>query len=247
MSTIKRCNVKSVQNDLLPQVGWKNTFNAFMWILGITCVGSATVFCTPTVLRKHTKATHLDARNSILIHKKSRDVKCLVCDYSACTVGEINRHTKKVHLEIKEHKCEKCEFKTSAKSDLDRHKRTNHKEEDHEDFNCMGCHKSFALRKNIVTHVREVHLKCRPFTCNLCQERYFSRRAHLDLHIKAVHNQIKDQECDYSNKLFGVESNLRKHVREVHFKTRQSKCDICESTFANKCSLARHIAGKHTK
>ena len=53
----------------------------------------------------------------------------------------------------------------------------------------------------------------------------------LTLHIKGVHEKIKEFNCDRCNKIFSKGHNLKVHVQTVHEKERNFICQICKKGF----------------
>eukprot|EP00184_Porphyridium_aerugineum_P002121 CAMPEP_0184693290 /NCGR_PEP_ID=MMETSP0313-20130426/1542_1 /TAXON_ID=2792 /ORGANISM="Porphyridium aerugineum, Strain SAG 1380-2" /LENGTH=289 /DNA_ID=CAMNT_0027151323 /DNA_START=72 /DNA_END=941 /DNA_ORIENTATION=- len=72
----------------------------------------------------------------------------------------------------------------------------------------------FYRRHDLLTHIRNIHLHERPFQCH-CGAK-FKRKAHLDGHIKAVHEGSSSYICKYCKKSYSSSSSMRKHVRDLH-------------------------------
>lgn len=64
-------------------------------------------------------------------------------------------HVRKKHLTAIKNvfQCEECSYNTEQKTTLERHKKCVHKKE--KDLICMECNKAFALRQELVGHVRK--------------------------------------------------------------------------------------------
>ena len=67
--------------------------------------------------------------------------------------------------------------------------------EGQEDLRCIECGKTFVQRGNLVTHTRRVHLKIRPFECDLCEGRKFAAKKDLEIHIYTVHASQGTEVC----------------------------------------------------
>ena len=66
------------------------------------------------------------------------------------------------------------------------------------------------------------------------------RKKVLTLHIKGVHEKIKEFNCDRCNKNFFKAYNLKVHVQTVHEKERKFICQICKKGFGISRTLQKH-------
>ena len=73
------------------------------------------------------------------------------------------------------------------------------------------------------------------------------RKKALTLHIKGVHEKIKEFNCDRCNKKFSKGYNLKVHVQTVHEKERNFICQICKKGFGILKTLQKHSARAHNK
>ena len=73
----------------------------------------------------------------------------------------------------------------------------------------------------------------------------------MEVHIKCVHNKIKDAFCDLCGKAFGTEKEMKVHKKSVHegikpIRTDKNvKCNFCGKVFSRGHHLKRHIASVH--
>ena len=87
----------------------------------------------------------------------------------------------------------------------------------------------------------------------------------MKIHIRTVHEGVKEHKCDYCGKTFGVRHNLNKHIESSHegpsiafvntenpdFKKsknnrrRSEKCKFCSKSFSRSHDLKRHIISIH--
>jgi KRAB domain-containing zinc finger protein len=80
---------------------------------------------------------------------------------------------------------------------------------------CEICNRSFAHRKYLQTHVREIHnTPAEPFICEICNRSYAVRR-YLKSHIRRVHKSIP-YGCDDCGTVFSNEDHLLQHACEFH-------------------------------
>ena len=110
----------------------------------------------------------------------------------------------------------------------------------------------FAVKRKLVRHVNEVHLKMRPFPCKEddCQVK-FGCKGDLERHVILVHLKKKHFPCkeDGCRAKFGQKRDLERHVDSVHLKKRPFSCkeDGCQLKFGRKTDLDRHVDNVHLK
>ena len=110
----------------------------------------------------------------------------------------------------------------------------------------MECGKSFAVRHYLVTHVKRVHLKVKPFECDQCEGKKFFKKGLLKSHIKAVHKKERNYRCTKCSLCTSTTEALTKHVKRVHEKIRPFSCMECgDKSFPTKCELEIHIKTAH--
>ena len=103
--------------------------------------------------------------------------------------------------------------------------------------------KSFKLKNCLNNHVISVHQDRKDFKCDRdnCQKS-FSLKTNLVVHIKMVHDNIRDKICDACGKGFSSTNNLKKHVRTVHEGIRDT-CPICAKSLSGR--VQDHIDTVH--
>ena len=80
-------------------------------------------------------------------------------------------------------------------------------------FQCHLCDKSFAAKNNLRLHIRSIHEKIRNFPCKLCEYKTDSK-SNLYIHVKRMHEGRPLKEpCPHCDK---VVVNLEYHVRTFH-------------------------------
>ena len=80
------------------------------------------------------------------------------------------------------------------------------------------------------------------FPCSMCKYET-TQKGHLNGHIKAVHDRIKDI-CEMCNKEFFDKSNLKKHIGAVHENVKY-KCDQCDKEYKGQQALRNHMRSFH--
>ena len=84
------------------------------------------------------------------------------------------------------------------------------------------CLKSYRDRSHLKDHITKVHIKEKPFECEICRKS-FGYKQQMQLHIKCVHGNEKPFKCEICFRNFGRRTNLKKHIAVVHYK--QYKCN----------------------
>ncbi|XP_065345456.1 zinc finger protein 25-like isoform X2 [Cloeon dipterum] len=186
-------------------------------------------------LRRHEEAKHMPKTfNCDLCDAKFFGSKCLVKDHY------IKVHTFK--------KCKSCR-QNVALANKGRHRRPNvcsrcklsfecsglyqlHGKKCQESFcRCKECGKSFTKPVMCNLHVRRVHTKTVPLSCDLCYHSTFIKRSLLE-HIERIHfpKTIQCGECD---NLFASTSllNTHKHMRHEYVRCAECSQEICRQYF----------------
>jgi uncharacterized Zn-finger protein len=113
-----------------------------------------------------------------------------------------------------------------------------------EKFPCPQCKKKFSRREHVNRHVRAVHEKLKPFQCTQCKKN-FSRRDEETRHVKDVHNKERPFQCTQCDRSFVRKVDLTRHVI-VHGGTNERlPCDQCKRTFTRKDNLTQHVKIVH--
>jgi len=89
-------------------------------------------------------------------------------------------------------------------------------------------------------HIKHVHDKIKNVQCSKCDYKC-STNGNLKSHIKRVHDKIKDFECSKCDFKTSTNSDLKTHNKAVHDKIKDFKCDRCDLKFSRNSSLKTHI------
>ena len=111
---------------------------------------------------------------------------------------------------------------------------------------CEQCNYVCSSKSNLNIHIKQVHDKIRDIKCDQCNY-VCSRNSTLNKHIKIVHDKIKDFECDQCDYVCSTNSDLDRHIKQVHDKIRDIKCDQCDCVFSANSNLKQHIKYVHDK
>ncbi|XP_031750631.1 gastrula zinc finger protein XlCGF8.2DB [Xenopus tropicalis] len=106
-------------------------------------------------------------------------------------------------------------------------------------FSCAVCHKRFAQKSNLITHMR-VHTGSRPYVCTECGKS-FSTSSNAVTHQR-VHTGERPYTCEECGKSFSISSNLVTHQR-VHTGEKPYGCSDCGKSFTHRSNLVIHQRG----
>lgn len=82
--------------------------------------------------------------------------------------------------------------------------------------------------------------------CHIC-DHVFSRKCAWRVHMRHVHEKIKEKSCPKCNKKFARNYHLQRHYATVHNKTKKYSCPKCKYKCLNKYHYLRHIKMVHDK
>lgn len=127
---------------------------------------------------------------------------------------------------------------------------------------CEICDRKFVNGKTLSKHVKSVHLKIKPFICNVCGFKC-SRKSVLEVHSRQ-HKKEKPLQCNVcqfkTRDQSSLETHKKRHVSHVRYllspicfnfkkkslqATQNHKCFVCEYTTIQTSNLKTHIRTKH--
>lgn len=106
------------------------------------------------------------------------------------------------------------------------------------EFKCPTCDKVYINNALLRSHIRNVHLQERNFECNICQNKYLWK-CELTDHMKS-HVQSRDFVCTYCGKGFFRRRNLNEHLA-IHVEEFRHVCAVCGKSFAQKYNMKMHM------
>ena len=56
----------------------------------------------------------------------------------------------------------------------------------------------------------------------------YATNSSLKMHVKMVHDKIKDVKCDLCEYVCSTNGSLKSHVKRIHHKIKDIKCDKCD-------------------
>ena len=181
---------------------------------------------------------------------------CNQCDFKADNKEEIQNHSLERHDEsattnFKETRiCTECSKESKSYKSLIRHISV-HRSKGLKSFICVDCGFKTGTQKDLKKHNADVHEvsleKGERKSCPLCDYQTEWGKSHLDRHIRAIHDQIKDFKCPFCEISCSQKGNLRLHIDQVHKNIRKFSCEQCEYKSNFKNDIAKHVKSVHEK
>lgn len=167
---------------------------------------------------------------------------CKDCSEIFATKSSLQTHNDKVHNTIKL-KCPLCPEILGSKYLKTRHLALLHDVQAVK-FVCDACGLIFLCKSKLISHVRNVHLKEKRFTCEICGFKVFNQY-YLKRHL-VKHSDERPFECEFCKKTFRRLKTLNFHVR-IHTDDKRYKCKDCGKAFVQVSSLKSHIRTHHSQ
>ena len=105
---------------------------------------------------------------------------------------------------------------------------------------CPHCPKYYATNGTLKQHIKDVHLRLKPFKCDVCGD-CFAQQATLDRHKASKHAEnLKPLECPDCSEKFKHSKELDTHIRQFHTVT-DHQCPKCNMYCTTKGNLNQHI------
>ncbi|XP_026744032.1 zinc finger protein 595-like [Trichoplusia ni] len=192
----------------------------------LQCPKCPKMFSTEKMLSYHDKLHHVAAvcklclaqfpsKKDLRAHLDKHDLnKC-----PRCSKSFLNKHTFKFHLKI----CGNAEERQPS-------------------FFCDICHKGYARKNGLRTHLKTDHGFGKVLSCNWCGKK-FDAISRLNNHI-VKHTKEKNFHCDQCGGKFVTQAALVYHTR-LHTGERPFPCDLCNESFLSASRRMEHKRRKH--
>nr|XP_019948239.1 PREDICTED: uncharacterized protein LOC109633089 [Paralichthys olivaceus] len=111
-------------------------------------------------------------------------------------------------------------------------------------FNCPHCSMQFPSKSGLLEHQNKIHLKEKPFKCDICGKTFTVRR-YLREHLRRHHLKSaaaqKQFECSQCQSEFSTAQDLSLHMRLHAVKeVGEFRCDMCYKSFSRWSLLKQH-------
>lgn len=181
-----------------------------------------------------------------MVHVQVKRFCCDFCNYSCYFKTKITRHIQRhipKHLR-EQFPCEMkdCNFFATRKDALKSHILTMHQSQREKICLCIECGKSFYNKSQLNIHVKAVHEKVKNHLCNLCGKSFFNIKD-MEMHVKR--HGVKDMACEICGNLFYCSLDLRRHLK-IHSEPTIT-CDVagCSKKFYTNSKLKMHVKIRH--
>ena len=179
-----------------------------------------------------------------MVHIQVKRFCCDYCNYSCYFKTKITRHLQRhIPKHLREQfpcKVENCNFFATRKDALKSHILTMHQTVREKVCLCIECGKSFYNKSQLNIHVKAVHEKVKNHLCNLCGKSFFNVKD-MEMHVKR--HGVKDMACEICGNLFYCSLDLRRHMK-VHSEP-TIECEVCSKRFYTNSKLKMHIKIRH--
>ncbi|XP_008474226.1 zinc finger protein 260-like [Diaphorina citri] len=105
-------------------------------------------------------------------------------------------------------------------------------------YNCFQCKLEYSdlhsFRIHLGSHEGEV-----PVICDKCSKQFRTQEG-LKLHIRVIHEGVKNYTCEFCDKRFSCQSNLVSH-RRLHTGEKPFVCQHCGKAFGNYTTFSIHL------
>ena len=107
---------------------------------------------------------------------------------------------------------------------------------------CDICGKETLYPSNLIKHKKSVHLQIKPFICEYCPNKRFSRKDDLNSHLN-THGKGEKYPCSDCGEEFNGRTQLKSHVLKTHQQDKLCPCHYpgCNKKYTTKFQLNKHL------
>uniref|UniRef100_A0A182SBG3 C2H2-type domain-containing protein n=1 Tax=Anopheles maculatus TaxID=74869 RepID=A0A182SBG3_9DIPT len=187
----------------------------------------------PMCEKRYVYAVHVFKHLQTHRQKQTLDVPCRVCGKKF-----VNTSQRSVHEALHRKKESHGEESHGEEDELEE----NEKPRWYSERRCDICKHMFSNSKILSKHIKTVHLKIKPFVCNVCGYKC-ARKATLNIHIRQ-HSGLKPLTCKSCTFRTADPSALSYHERR-HRNEKAYQCKTCGIRLVQPSALRGHIQTQH--
>lgn len=191
--------------------------------------------CTQTFPRSRLLSWHLKKVHNKFIKPGDKRYPCTECEKVFKCPLALKKHMYKHDGKELPYPCNICGKRfvlhTALKEHLMRHAGI-------KNYVCPYCGVGKTTRQEWNKHVN-THTQEKKFKCDLCPHASHNKQS-LRLHIRVVHEKIKDFACQFCGKTFGKSHACKMHEM-THTGEKQYECKVCTKKFLYSKSLVKHL------
>ena len=189
------------------------------------CAKCDVILSHASQLKQHYKLVHGIIKENYSKKSNNSKLKCKICKKSYASEGSLHNHMISNHSG-NVYQCSLCGLEFKHNKNLNAHL-SRHKEKT---VHCSECKASFYLKAELNKHINQVHRKCRPYVCHICN-RSFCQRSVLK-HHQAVHS---------SHKLFNNSTNYDNAKDKTVLVQRQEKYENDQNELDDQSFKEIHV------
>ena len=186
-----------------------------------------------------------DLRAHLRAHAGIKPFKCDYCDKAFTRRQSLTEHLN-LHTGKQLHQCQHCTKVFTRADKLRIHQLSQHPELSNPGevalsksrHKCDSCDMTFAYKSYLTAHIKIVHEKAKPFSCETCGKK-FAKQHRLKEHLP-IHSGEKAFKCEICKKEFSRKQTLKNHMK-YHTGENLFPCDMCGQEFNVRVNLVEHM------
>ena len=179
----------------------------------------------------------MDQQNNL---EETMFYQCVDCDYASAVELELMEHMKDVHDSRDTSYIPEPSDEINAINENDGN------------YTCQDCNYRAKTKASIEYHIKFTHrpdsvpdlMKCtKLLNGKMCT--FSGNMRGLKMHIKALHDNIKDFKCPQCAYTTAYKYEINRHMKRIHEKIKDFKCHLCTYATSRTSDLNRHIYMRH--